>query len=305
MTITKLTRPYSIQEGDTIGILSTARAIDAEEIEEAKAYIESKGFNVVYGATIGARDNQFAGNDDLRLNDLQTMLDTPEIDAIFCARGGYGTARLLDQINWENFLQNPKWLVGYSDITALHNTLSQLGIMSMHGIMPINIKKDESKNALEDTLRLMAGDDKFSLPLKTNKLNHEIETAGLLTGGNLSMLYSLRGTQFDFEPENRILFIEDLDEYLYHIDRMMVNFKLSSILRNISALVVGGMTKMNDNTTPFGHTAEAIIAQNIDEDIPLFFDAPFGHFPGNYPMVCGAHAQIINENDSWKLTYAL
>ncbi len=305
MTITNFTRPASIQEGDTIGILSTARAIDQKELEVAKKHLNSKGFNVIYGATIGARHHQFAGNDELRLNDLQTMIDTPGVDAIICARGGYGTARLLDDINWTNFRENPKWIMGYSDITALHNTLSKMGIMSLHGIMPINLKDNQSKDALNDAMKIMCGATQYSLALPSHHLNHYAPAEGILTGGNLSMLYSLRGTRYDFESKKRILFIEDLDEYLYHIDRMMVNFKLSDILTNISALIVGGMTDMNDNTVSFGAQAEEIIASHIREDIPVFFNAPFGHFQGNYPMVCGAHANIRNENKQWILTYKL
>ncbi len=305
MTITNFTRPSTIQEGDTIGILSTARAIEQEELLNAKNHLNEKGFNVVYGATIGAKHHQFAGDDELRLNDLQTMIDTPEVDAIICARGGYGTARLLEQINWSNFKENPKWIMGYSDITALHNALSQIGIMSLHGIMPINIKDNESKQALDKALAIMCGQSSFSLDLQSHKLNHSAPARGILTGGNLSMLYSLRGTKYDFESRQRILFIEDLDEYLYHIDRMMVNFKLSDILTNISALVVGGMTDMNDNTIAYGYTAEEIIESHMEEDIPVFFNAPFGHFPGNHPLVCGAQGNISNENNQWKLNYKL
>ncbi len=305
MTITNFTRPHHLKKGDTIGILSTARAIEIEELDAAKTFIQGEGYSVIYGATIGARDNQFAGSDELRLNDLQTMLDNSQISAIICARGGYGTARLLESVDWAAFKENPKWILGYSDITALHNTISQMGIMSMHGIMPVNIKNDESKKALQEALKLMSGNSVFSLNLPEHKLSRPAEAEGILTGGNLSMIYSMRGTRYDIIPEGRILFLEDLDEYLYHIDRMMVNFKNSDILRNLSTVVVGGMTDMNDNTIPFGHTAEEIIAANVPEDIPLFFGADFGHFPKNMPMVCGAKAMIAEENNQWKLTYQL
>src|SRR6056297_244268 len=165
MTITNFTRPHHLKKGDTIGILSTARAIEMDKLDAAKMFIQSEGYNVIYGATIGARDNQFAGDDDLRLNDLQTMLDNPEISAIICARGGYGTARLLENIDWSAFKENPKWILGYSDITALHNTISRMEIMSLHGIMPVNIKDDESKTALQEAVKLMSGAGVFSLNL--------------------------------------------------------------------------------------------------------------------------------------------
>jgi muramoyltetrapeptide carboxypeptidase len=305
MTFTKFTRPQSLEEHDTIGILSTARAIDSKEITIAKSFIESLGYNVVYGATIGARDNQFAGDDELRRNDLQTMIDNPEVKAIICARGGYGTARILTDINWDIFKKNPKWILGYSDITAIHNVVSSFGIMSLHGIMPINVKDDLSKKALLDALNLMAGRPDYQINLPIHRLNQNLECEGITTGGNLSMIYSLRGTTQDIDTRGKILFMEDLDEYLYHIDRMMVNLKLSNVLEEVAGIVVGGMSDMNDNTIAYGKSAEEIIAEHVPETTPLFFNAPFGHFANNLPIVCGAQTSIIKKNEQWIMEFKL
>jgi muramoyltetrapeptide carboxypeptidase len=305
MTITKFTRPQSLEPNDTIGILSTARAIDPEELNVSKSFIESLGYNVIYGATIGARDNQFAGDDYLRHNDLQTMIDNPEIKAIICARGGYGTARILSEIDWNNFQKNPKWIMGYSDVTALHNTLSQLQIMSLHGIMPINVKDDISKKALSDALNIMSGKKSYSLDLPDHPLNQNLACTGKITGGNLSMIYSLRGTSYDIDPNGKILFLEDLDEYLYHVDRMMVNLKLGNVLEKVAGIVVGGMSDMNDNTIPYGKSAEDIIVEHVPEDKPLFFGASFGHFANNLPVICGAETTIYAQNSKWKMKFQL
>lgn len=305
MSITKFIHPLTLQQNDTVGILSTARSIEPEELNNACEILQELGLNVVYGATIGAQDNQFAGSDYLRLNDLQTMLDNPEVKAIICARGGYGTARLLDDIDWSRFIDYPKWILGYSDVTALHNTLSKKGVMSIHGIMPLNINNQESADALRNAVHIMMGKPDFAFKLPEHELNQQYETKGVLTGGNLSMLYSLRGTPYDFHTKNRLLFIEDIDEYLYHIDRMMVNFKLGGVFGSVAGLIAGGMTDMNDNSIPFGQSAEEIIANHVPEDLPLFFGASIGHFARNLPVVCGAQASIIQENQSWKLTYKL
>lgn len=305
MTIHEFRKPQNIKPGDTIGILSTARAIEMHEIAPTIEYLKARNYRVVLGATIGAKHNQFAGEQSLRITDLQTMLNEPIVKAIICARGGYGTVQLLEHIDWAMFCKHPKWILGYSDITALHNAVSSLNIKSLHGIMPININNPDAFATFEKTLSVMEGAKQFSIPLPNHRLNRPGEAGGLLTGGNLSVLYSLRGTPYDIIPEKRILFFEDLDEYLYHIDRMIMNFSLGKIFEKVEAVIVGGMTDMNDNTTPYGASAEEIIDKNIPEEIPLFFGAPIGHFPKNEPVVCGAKATISVENNCWILTYTL
>lgn len=298
-------KPKNIKPGDTIGILSTARAIETEELNPTIEHLQSKNYKVILGTSIGAKHHQFAGDQALRATDLQNMLNRKEIKAVICARGGYGTSQLIEQIDWTEFKNNPKWIIGYSDITALHNTVSTLEIMSLHGIMPININNEVAFQTFEKTLSIMQGNSTFSLPLPNHRLNRPKMTKGILTGGNLSVLYSLRGTPYDIVPEKRILFMEDLDEYLYHIDRMMVNFSLGQIFNKVAAVVIGGMTDMNDNTTLYGATAEEIIYNNIPNNVPLFFGASFGHFDKNEPMVCGATATISQKNNQWTLTYNL
>ncbi|MDA3867884.1 MAG: LD-carboxypeptidase [Salinivirgaceae bacterium] len=305
MTITNFIRPKPLRKNSTVGILSTARAIVPNELTKAIELLNQRNINVLLGKSIGARENQLAGSDALRLTDFQSMLDNDAIDAIICARGGYGTARFLDKIDWTKFRSNPKWILGYSDITALHNTLSSLGIMSLHGIMPVNVTEAESASAFNAAIDILMGKKQFEIQLPEHKLNTPTPTQGILTGGNLSMLYSLRGTPHDIEPSGKILFIEDLDEYLYHIDRMMVNLRLGSVFSKISGLVVGGMTDMNDNTIPFGQEAEEIIKSQVPADLPLFFGASFGHMKKNLPIVCGATAKITKNNNGYTLTYLL
>ncbi|MFO7862737.1 MAG: LD-carboxypeptidase [Salinivirgaceae bacterium] len=305
MTITNFIRPKPLKQNGTVGILSTARAIMPNELAQATELLNQRQINVVLGKSIGVRENQLAGSDALRLADFQEMLNNDAIDAIICARGGYGTARFLDKVDWTKFRSNPKWILGYSDITALHNTISQLGIMSLHGIMPVNVTDTESNQAFNAAIDIMMGQNQFEIQLPEHKLNTPAPTHGILTGGNLSMLYSLRATPYDIEPSEKILFIEDLDEYLYHIDRMMVNLRLGGIFSKISGLVVGGMTDMNDNSIPFGQEGEEIIKSQVPSDLPLFFGASFGHMKKNLPMACGAMAKISKKGNNYSLTYSL
>ncbi|MBO6117522.1 MAG: LD-carboxypeptidase [Bacteroidales bacterium] len=270
--------PNTLQKGDSVAIISSARAISKEEIISAKQLFESWGLNVVVGKTVGAKDNQFAGEDLLRAQDIQTMLDNQEIKAVFFARGGYGSVRILDKVDWQTLKSNPKWLIGYSDVTAvLMHTYYNVSLSSVHGIMPVNIT-DLSDNAAVKSLHniLFSGNNEIVCPFYP--LNRQGTATGELIGGNLSVLYSLLGSDSFADTEDKILFIEDLDEYLYHIDRMMQALKRSGKLNKIKALLVGQMSDMHDNAVPFGKTAYQIIAENVkDTDFPVAFNLPIGH----------------------------
>ena len=274
-------RPPYLQSGDRVAIVAPARKIALHEIEPAIALLRSWQLDVVLPEHLFDSDNQFAGDDNTRALTLQQQLDDPSIRAIFCARGGYGTVRIIDLLDFTRFREHPKWIVGYSDITTLHSHIHRhLGIETLHAIMPFNIPADalHTHYPAVDTLRqaLFGGELSYFLP--TNPLNHIGTAQAPLVGGNLSILYSLCGSPSDIDTDGKILFIEDLDEYLYHIDRMMMNLKRSGHLAHLAGLVVGQMSDMHDNTIPFGSTAEQIILHAVSEyTYPVLFNFPAGH----------------------------
>ncbi len=286
--------PDSLKKEDKIGILAPARKIEMHEIEAAISVFESWELKVELGKNILAQDRQFAGTDEQRVEDLQSMLDNREIKAIVCARGGYGTIRLLPQLDFTAFLKSPKWIVGYSDVTALHAHLNQnLGVQSLHGIMPLNFPKDKSENQTILSLKKALFGEQNLYEIDNYKLNRQGRVVGEIIGGNLSVLYSIAGTRYDINTNGKILVLEDLDEYLYHIDRMMMNLKLGGKLENLKALIIGGMSDMNDNTVPFGKTAYEIISDVVNEyRYPVCFNFPIGHIENNYTVKLGSKIEL-------------
>lgn len=291
------TPPY-LKKGDKIALVSTARKINLEELDTAIQVLDDWKLELVPGRTLGAEYYQFAGADVLRVEDFQAMLDDPEVKAILCARGGYGTVRIIDQLDFTKFVQQPKWIVGYSDVTVLHSHIHQnLGIETMHASMPINFK-DNSQEALASLKMALFGEE-VSYQIGTHTLNRHGEAKGALVGGNLSILYSISNSVSDIDTDGKILFLEDLDEYLYHIDRMMMQLKRSGKLNKLAGLVVGGMTKMNDNTISYGFTAKEIIAEHLAAyDYPVAFDFPAGHVDDNRALIMGREVtlQVNDEN---------
>ncbi len=290
--------PPSLKKGDAIGLVAPARKISEQELTEAVTIIEKRGYKTVKSPPLFASENQFAGSDEQRAAYLQQILKNPMVKAIFAVRGGYGSVRIVDKINFEPLLKNPKWLVGYSDFTVFHNHLINLGLQSMHATMPLNFSDNtpEALNSLFDTLEGKLPYYRFI----SHPLNRKGKATGMLVGGNLSVLYSLLGSHSFPDTTGRILFLEDLDEYLYHIDRMMMAMKRAGILKNLAGLIIGGMTKMNDNATPFGKTAEEIICESVKEyHFPVAFGFPSGHFADNRALVMGAEVYLkITENGS-------
>lgn len=283
--------PKYLKENDTVAIVSTARKISLEEITAAINLLKSWNLKVKIGKTIGLEENQFAGSDEERTKDFQDMLDDDDIQAIWCARGGYGTVRIVDDLDFAKFIENPKWIIGYSDVTVLHNHINNLGFESLHATMPINVPKnsDDSLQSLKDALFGKG----ISYKIKPNRLNKKGTTKGVLIGGNLSMLYSLLGSKTAINTKGNILFIEDLDEYLYHVDRMMQNLKRNGYFDGLKGLIVGGMSEMNDNTIPFGKTAEEIIFDVCkDYDFPICFGFPAGHLDDNRALVFGRTVKL-------------
>ena len=295
--------PPFLNDGDCIGIVSTARKISNEEISPLLELITSWGLNYEIGTTINAEDHQFAGNDSLRIQDFQNMLDNPEIKAIWCARGGYGSVRLIDALDFSAFRKNPKWIIGYSDVTVFHSHIHHMGIETLHANMATDIrtKTDATRNTIKEAL---FGNGYSIEYVSKENLIRSGDSQASLVGGNLSILYSLCGSNTALQTAGKILFIEDLDEYLYHIDRMLMNLKRNGMLQDVAGLIVGGMNDMNDNTVPFGKTANEIVWEHVKEyDYPVCFGFPAGHIQDNRALILGRTVRLKVQDNSVKLDF--
>ena len=289
-----ITPPY-LQKGDTIAIVATARKNIADNLKPAIALAKSWGLEVIIGNTIGLDDNQLAGTDEQRAADFQTMIDNPNIKAIWCVRGGYGTARMLDLVDFAKFKESPKWVIGFSDVTVLHSHLNTLGIASIHGIMPVNVEKASPE--VEETLRKSLFGETLEYTVSCENENKLGFAEGELVGGNLSILYSLMGSESQVNCKGKILFLEDLDEYLYHIDRMMLSLKRCGCFEGLNGLVVGSFIKMHDNEIPWGKTAHQIILDVTKKyNFPIVFNFPAGHIHDNNTLIFGKKVSL-NSND--------
>ena len=274
--------PEYLKKGSKIALVTPARKIGRDEIAAAVKWIEEKDFEAVYDDRLFAEYHQLAGNDDFRASVLQEYLDRDDIDAILCVRGGYGTIRIVDKLDFTKFVKHPKWIVGYSDVTVLHAKMQQLGYQSIHGTMAINFEKN-TKEALETLYKALVGKHQTD-----GEFLATLGMTGQVVGGNLSVLYSMLGSDLFPETDGKILFIEDLDEYLYHIDRMMMGLKRAGKLANLKALLVGAFTDMHDNTIPFGMTAKEIIFEKVKEyGYPVIWDYPAGHIDDNRTIIFG------------------
>lgn len=274
--------PEYLKKGSKIALVAPARKIGRDEIAATVKWIEEKDFEAVYDDRLFAEYHQLAGNDDFRASVLQEYLDRDDIDAILCVRGGYGTIRIVDKLDFTKFVKHPKWIVGYSDVTVLHAKMQQLGYQSIHGTMAINFEKN-TKEALETLYEALVGKHQTD-----GEFLATLGMTGQVVGGNLSVLYSMLGSDLFPETDGKVLFIEDLDEYLYHIDRMMMGLKRAGKLANLKALLVGAFTDMHDNTIPFGMTAKEIIFEKVKEyGYPVIWDYPAGHIDDNRTIIFG------------------
>lgn len=283
-----LIKPEHLKKGDKIGILAPSRSIRRKELEPFIRLMKNAGFIIELGEHVYGSEGQFSGTIEERLIDFRQLFTNPSIKAVFAARGGYGAAQLLLSMDWEMIRENPKWLIGFSDLTALQAAFGKF-IETIHGIMPFSLCMEEPQlgQSVNTLLDILTG-EKYKYTLENHAFNVEGEVRGLLAGGNLSVLFSLAGTPFEPDYEGKILFIEDLDEYLYHIDRMILNFELRDIFRKISGLVVGDFSSMHDNTIPFGKNAYEIIAERaLKYNVPTVFGFPAGHKKNNLPLIFG------------------
>lgn len=294
--------PLYLKRGDKIGIVAPAKSIAKADAMFGLNKLHEWGFEVVLGKYVFETHHQFAGNDEQRAADLQAMLDDASIKAIIAIRGGYGTLRIIDQLHFKKFKKNPKWIVGYSDITVLHSHIHKnCGIATLHATMPVNFERnEESVNTLIHTL--MGDRMEYSIP--AHHLNRIGNASAEIIGGNLSLLYALSGSKSDIDTKGKILFIEDLDEYLYHLDRMMLNLKRSGKLDKLAGLIVGGFSDMKDNATPYGKTAEEIILEHVAEfDYPICFNFPAGHIEKNLALVFGQNARFNVSSNKVELNF--
>jgi len=289
--------PELLKKGDTVAILATARKIDEATLQPAIQLLESWGLHVVLGRTIGKEENQLAGPDWLRATDFQEMIDNPSIKAIWAAKGGYGTVRIIDRIDFAKFKKKPKWIVGFSDVTVLHSHINNMGIETLHAMMAISAKSATAE--AKESLRKSLFGEPLEYTIPANELNRTGKARGEMVGGNLSVLYSIMGSKSQVDFKGKILFIEDLDEYLYHIDRMMMNLKRNGWFDGVKAVVIGGMTEMNDNDIPWGKDAHAIIQDILkDYKFPVIYGFPAGHIKDNRALILGKTVSIdANANE--------
>lgn len=270
---------------------------------DAIALLQSWGLEVVLGETLNLSFHQFAGDDDERAQDLQRFIDDNNIKAIIAARGGYGTVRIIDKINFDNMRQNPKWIVGFSDITILHTHLySNYNLQSIHGQMPVNIS-DASAASLESLRKALFGEE-IVYKLNPHKLNRSGKGKGVLIGGNLSLLVAISGSVSDLNYDDKILFIEDVGEYLYSIDRMIRMLDRAGKLKNLAGLIAGGFSAIKDNDIPFGQTVEEIIMDVVGKyNYPVYFDFPAGHVPDNRSIILGRMVSLTSNSMTCALNY--
>jgi muramoyltetrapeptide carboxypeptidase len=291
------TPPY-LKPGDKIAIVAPAGKIAKEKITPAIKTLENWGLDVVIGEHLLGAHYQYSGTDDDRALDFQNMLDEDSVRAILCARGGYGSNRIIDKLDFSKFIKSPKWIIGFSDITVLHSHIhSNYQIETIHGTMAAGLTEHNKSNHAIDTFYKALFREKFDYQFESHQLNKKGNADGILTGGNLAILCSLIGTPSDIQTDGKILFIEDVGEHLYRLDRMMWQLKRAGKLKNLAGLIVGGLTEMKDNETPFGKTAEEIISDCVkDYGYPLCFDFPAGHQDDNRAMVFGRKVRLsINE----------
>ena len=292
--------PPSIKPGDKIRIVSPAGKVSEDHVLQAVEWLQKQGYKVVLGKHVFANHFQFAGTDQQRLDDLQTALNDRETAAIICSRGGYGTVRIIRQIDFSKFEAKPKWLVGFSDITILHSCLNSRRIATIHGVMPKYFFDNDgtpSEN-LKSLMQLLTG-EKVTYSFKNGETNRPGKVQGELVGGNLSIISSMQGTPCELKTDGKILFLEDIDEFLYHTDRMIHQLKLSGKLDNLAGLVLGDFSEMKDNESPFGKTIHEIIMEAVQEfDYPVCFGFPAGHNKKNLALAFGINweLEVLEQN---------
>lgn len=291
--------PY-LAPGDSVAIVAPAGAVDSKSIALAVKLLKSWQLNPVLSANIHKAYGRFAGSDADRRDALQEALDNKAVKAIWAAKGGYGTIRIIDQLDFSGFMAAPKWVIGFSDITVLHAKLHALGVASIHAQMPGTLKPSTPVATRSLKQALFGEPMRYELPCPLA----DFQVAAPLAGGNLSILYSLSGSAENISTAGKILFIEEVDEYLYHLDRMMIALKRSGQLRRLKALLVGGLTHLKDNPDPFPFTAQEIISHHADTgEYPVIFGVPSGHINNNCALYLGKELHLHCSGHTLTMSY--
>lgn len=291
----KLQTPAYLSKGDTIAIVAPAGILKnrKEVINKAIALVESWGLVAVLGKHVFNQNHHFAGTDDERCQDFQDALDDPKIKAIWSARGGYGSVRILDKLDFTKFVQNPKWVIGYSDITAFHNHIHNLGVETLHAMMGTSMQdKPEDIAETIETFRKGLFGESLKYTVASSKYNREGKEEGVLVGGNIAILASMLGSDSQISTEGKIVFIEEIGEYKYSIDRMLQSIKRAGYFNKVKAIVVGDMTKIKKNTTPWGSSIEQLILEVVPKEVPILFGFPAGHEPDNRALIMGRKVRV-------------
>ncbi|CAA0217672.1 LD-carboxypeptidase [Tenacibaculum maritimum] len=299
ISLKKIKPPY-LQKGDTIIILAPAGILKnrALVIDKAKMLAEKWGLKVLYGRHMFEQGNHFAGTDEQRCEDFQKALDDPTIKAIWSARGGYGSVRILDRLDFTIFKKHPKWIIGYSDLTAFHNHINNVGVETLHAMMGVSLE-DKAAMITETiaTFKKALFGEQLKYEVGTSRYNRKGKVSGELVGGNIAVLASMLGSESQLDTDGKILFIEEIGEYKYSIDRMLQSLRRAGYFRKLKGVIVGGMTKIKKNTTPWGSSIEQLILDIIPENIPVMFNFPAGHDSDNRALILGRKVVLeVEEN---------
>ncbi|WP_306293774.1 S66 peptidase family protein [Winogradskyella forsetii] len=303
----KLIQPPYLKAGDTVAIVAPSGILknNEDEVQKGITLLKSWGLHAVVGEHVFNQADHFAGTDDERCEDLQNAMDDPKISAIWCARGGYGTVRILDKLDYTKFKKHPKWVIGYSDITALHNQLHIEGFQSLHAMMCVSLTKD--LNDIKQTVETFKSDifgNVENYNLKGSEFNRVGESSGALVGGNLTLLHTMLGSKTSIDTSGKILFIEEIGEYKYHIDRMLQSMKRAGYFDNLNGLIVGNMSRMRKNTTLWGTSVEQLILDALSEyDFPIAFNMPAGHEKDNRALVLGRKVDLKVTKESSSVNF--
>lgn len=287
--------PRYLRPGDTIGIVCPAGFMELTDVMPCIETLQSWGFRVKIGDTVGRETgNYFSGSDEVRLIDFQRMIDDDEVSAILCARGGYGISRIIDRVDFTRFKKSPRWIIGYSDVTVLHaHLLARYNICSLHAPMAAAFKDGLEGNPYLQSWKDLVEGHPMLYSVASHPYNRYGRAKGKLVGGNLTLIAHLIGSKSEIDTKGRILFIEDIGEYVYNVDRMMIQLKRAGKLENLAGLVVGGFTDMKDTSRPHGSTAEQVIRDAVSEyDYPVCFNFPVSHGKENYPIKIGINGKL-------------
>lgn len=297
-----LIAPPALQPGDLVYLCAPAKAIEESYILAAEKWLIHIGLRSIRSKNLTGRHHYFSGSVHERLADLQEGIDHPEVKAIWCARGGYGSVQLVDNLQWASFIREPKWLIGFSDICVLHHKIQSVGIQSMHATMALNIEKNSA--ASKTRLKELLFGEKTPFAIAPHRQNKFGKASGVLIGGNLSIIYSMLATPERYDFNGAILFIEDLAEHLYHIDRMLYALRKNGALAQISGLIIGGLTDLEDTDIPFGKSVVQLILAHFDyRKIPICFDFPAGHIDDNQALLLGAKVELEVSERQCLLSY--